>query len=174
MTDQSISASAALYDEAVHDNQIVALYDTEAEAQAARQVMQAAGFPPACMQVLARDSTLADFQPAAPKPAETESQGFWGALRSLFVPDEDRNTFNTVIARGHAILLVTTDRGMDRHHMISTLEATHPVDFDTRLEDWREVEAAKVMEPDNSEQLRTGQREMAPGATRVRSYISER
>ena len=45
-----------LYDPNTHDNQIVALYNTDAEAQAARDKLVAAGVDSSAVQVMARDA----------------------------------------------------------------------------------------------------------------------
>jgi hypothetical protein len=182
----------SIYDASIHENQVVALYDTEDAARSAQSLLLASGFPAASMQVLAREASLTDFQPAEPRMPASASEGFWGAITSLFVPEDERSTFNTVIARGHAMLVVTPDATMDRHHLIHLLEETNPVDFDAKAEEWRQ--AGTLIPPDidtgyrsdpaatsTSEaardadaRYRSGQREMTEGARRVRSYIADR
>jgi uncharacterized protein (TIGR02271 family) len=117
----------------VHDNQIVALYETNAEARAAQQALTEAGFSATATQVVARD-------PGGSTDTDQElDEGLWGSIKSLFVPDEERSTYNTAIARGHAMLVVTPDRTMDREHLIRTLESTHPLDLDSKIEEWRQA-----------------------------------
>jgi hypothetical protein len=174
------------YDADLHDNQIVAMYDTEAEANAAAQVLQANGFPAGCMRVLAQGKVLAGMAPQSAPQAE--GQGFWSAMASLFVPHDERTTFQSVIARGHAMLVVTPDRGMDRQHLFHLLEDTHPVDLDARQAEWLqagqpldtgyqnapETTAGSPAAQEAEARYRAGQREIPEGTTRVRSYIAER
>ena len=118
---QAAAHETGLYDPNVHDNQIVALYDTDAQARSAQEVLVQAGFPVSAMQVMARDGapTTTDTAGVSGMGYErTESEGIWGSIKSLFVPDEERNTYNHAIARGHAMLVVTPDHTMDRHHLI--------------------------------------------------------
>jgi hypothetical protein len=174
------------YDADIHDNQVVAMYDTESEASAAAQALQAGGFPATCMRVLAQGKVLNGMAPASP-PAP-EGQTFWTAMASLFVPHDERSTFQSVIARGHAMLIVTPDRTMDRQHLIHMLEDTHPVDLDARQAEWLasgqpldlgyqnapETTAGSPAAQDAEARYRAGQRETPEGASRVRSYITER
>lgn len=131
---QAAAHDTSLYDPTIHDNQIVALYDTDAQARSAQQTLVAAGFPGPSMQIVARDAG-GDMSGTA----ATADQGLWGSVKSLFVPDEDRTTYNTAVARGHAMLVVTPDASMDRQHLIHTLESTNPLDFDAKLEEWRQA-----------------------------------
>ncbi len=132
---QAAAHDTGLYDPAVHDNQIVALYETDAEARAAQDVLVRAGFAANAMQVMSRDTGSA----SAATELSSSDGGLWGSIKSLFVPDEERNTYNSAIARGHAMLVVTPDRTMDRQHLIHTLEQTAPLDFDAKLEEWRQT-----------------------------------
>ena len=131
----STTSDTSHYDPIVHDNQIVAMYETDAKARAAEEMMRAAGFPASSMQVLARDGATAAGTTMA---YDANDEGLWGSIKSLFVPDEDRTTYSTAIARGHAMLVVTPDRSMDRQHLINVLESTDPLDFDVKHEEWRQ------------------------------------
>ena len=128
---QAAAHDTSLYDPNVHDNQIVAMYDTDADARRAMQALVDQGFPPSAMHVVARPGDTMDTTAA--------DEGLWGAIKSLFVPDEDRTTFNHAITRGHAMLVVTPDGNGDRSRLIHALEATHPLDFDAKLEEWRQA-----------------------------------
>ena len=86
---QTAAHDAALYDPAVHDNQIVAVYETDAAANAARDALIGAGIPRAAIEVV--DRSYGDA--AGPSSAEDRNQGgFLGAIKSLFVPSEDVST----------------------------------------------------------------------------------
>ncbi len=137
---QAATHDTSLYDPTIHDNQIVALYDTDTQAHTAKEMLVASGFSAAALQVLARDAAPASAttDAASTHPA-ADTEGLWGAIRSLFVPDEERTTFNTAIAHGHAMLVVTPDHTMDRTHLIHLIESTGPLDFDAKLEEWRQA-----------------------------------
>ena len=120
------------YDPKRHDNQIVALYQTDARAHAGRDALLAVGVPSSAIQLVARsDYAAAD--------TTATGQGFWGAIKSLFVPDEDVTAYgHAVHHHGHAMLVVTPDGAMDRRRVIQALESTDPIDFDAKLEEWRQ------------------------------------
>ena len=128
---QAAAHDTGLYDPDLHDNQIVAMYDTDAQAQAAKAQLVASGFSAAAIQVVSRGTETGTLGGVN---AEDANGGVWGAIRSMFVPDEDRAGYTHAIGRGHAVLVVNPDRSMDRSKLIHTLEATNPVDFDAKLE----------------------------------------
>lgn len=121
--------SETAYDPARHDNQVVAMYDTDTQARAARDALVASGVPGTAIQMVARAGDMG-------MAAGAEGEGMWGAVRSLFVPDDERAAYSHAVGHGHAMLVVTTTAGMDRGNVIHTLEATHPIDFDAKLQEW--------------------------------------
>ena len=132
---QQAAHDTGLYDPNVHDNQIVALYESEEKARVARDKLIAAGVPAGALQVMDRDAD----RMAGGVDYESGNQGIWGAIKSLFMPDEDAHAYNHAIGRGHAMVVVTPTRDMDRHHVIEVLESTEPLDFDAKLEEWRQA-----------------------------------
>lgn len=176
----------ALYDPNRHDNQIVAVYDSMAQAGVARDALIGAGIPRQAIQVV--DHTSGDA--GGPSVAEDRNQGgFWGAVKSLFAPAEDVTAYREAIGRGHAMLILTPDATMDRHRAIQILESSHPIDFDAKLEEWRQagydqMPNAGGANPAGSdtgyrtglveERMRVGQREPVSGPSRVRSYLATR
>ena len=125
---QAAAHDTALYDRSIQDNQIVALYDTEDDARAAMGSIVQAGFPAASMQVMPREQGS---EPPQTGPLDT--------LKSLFVPDQARTTQIPAVAHGHAMLIVSPDMATDRQHLVKVIEATKPLDFDSRLEQWRQA-----------------------------------
>ncbi len=178
-----------LYDPERHDNQIVALYESAAQAGAARDALHGAGVDLSAMQVIDNEHANG----AAPA-----REGLWHSIKSLFAPDDDANAYDHALSRGHSMLVVTPAATSNRSHIIEMLERTDPVDFDAKLEEWRQagydnassagtdpaetgVAAATFDPPDHASKTdrsqdrpRTGKRESADGAVRVRSYVSER
>jgi uncharacterized protein (TIGR02271 family) len=119
-----------LYDPALHDNQIVAIYDTDEHAQSARHALVAAGVPNTAIRLVSGG--------AATTTEDRTDEGFWGSIKSLFVPDDDRSAYSHAMQHGHAMVVVTPDSTTDRTKVIHVLEATNPIDFDAKLEEWRQ------------------------------------
>ncbi len=111
---------------------VVAMYDTYAEARAARDQLTSAGIAATDMDLLDRNAEASD----ASFTYEHTDQGFWGAIKRLFMPDEDVHGYAEGLQRGHA-LLVVRPRGDNYDHMIQVLETTNPVDIDAREQEWR-------------------------------------
>lgn len=132
---QAAAHDSGLYDPNIHDNQIVAMYDTEDLARAARGVLISNGVPERAVQVTDKqqDRSFSDTDD------QRSPSGFWGALRSLFMPSEEAHGYAEGVRRGHAILIVWPDATMDRHRIIELLEGTDPIDFDAKLEEWRQA-----------------------------------
>ncbi len=131
---QGAAHESGLYDPSLHDNQIVALYDTRAHADAAREKLLAAGVDSAAVQVV--DKGADDM--AGGVDYEAGNQGLWGSIKSLFMPDEDAHAYTHAVGAGHAMVVVTPNAKSDRNHIIQTLESTNPLDFDSKLEEWRQ------------------------------------
>ena len=131
---EMLNANAAhdtgLYDPARHDNQIVAVFETRARAEYARDALISNGVSADAVQVLDRT--------ASGEARDDNEGGFWGAIKSLFAPDEDTTSYEHALHRGHAMVVVHPSASMDRSAVIQTLERTDPVDFDAKLEEWRQ------------------------------------
>ncbi len=129
------SHDTGLYDPNRHDNQIVAMFATEADAKTARDRLIAAGIPDRAIRFTDRGQDRfvggVDY--------ERNDGGLWGSIKSLFMPDEDAHGYAEGVHRGHAMLVVQPDASMDRHKIITTLEQCNPVDFDAKLEEWRQT-----------------------------------
>ena len=101
----------SLYDESRNDNHIVAMYDTDADANSAKAALLAAGVSGDTVQMISRG---ADSGTLGGVNAEDDNGGVWGAIRSLFVPDTDRNAYSHAVGRGHAMLVITPGGGRSR------------------------------------------------------------
>ena len=123
-----------LYNPDTHDNQIVALYDTMADANKARDMLTSAGIDAGSIQVTDKSSDTM----AGGVDYESGNQGMWGAIKSLFIPDDEAHAYNHAIHRGHAMVIVSPARTANREAIIHTLEASNPIDFDAKLEEWRQ------------------------------------
>lgn len=128
------SHDKGLYNPDTHDNQIVALYETMADANKARDMLVHAGVSSESIQVMDKSSDTM----AGGVDYEAGNQGMWGAIKSLFVPDDEAHAYNHAITKGHAMVVVSPARSANRETIIHTLESTNPIDFDAKLEEWRQ------------------------------------
>ncbi len=131
---QASAHETGLYDSTKHDNQIVALYETRAQADAAKAKLVAAGIDSGAVQVTDREAD----RMAGGVDYEAGDQGLWGSIKSMFMPDEDAHAYKHAIGAGHAMVVVTPNATANRSHIIEVLETTNPMDFDSKLEEWRQ------------------------------------
>ena len=164
-----------LYDPAVHDDQIVVMFHTTEDAQAAIDRLAAEG--------LAGDAAITDRTADGANAgvnAEGGNTGFWGSLKGLFAPDDEVHGLAEGVRRGHA-LLVLHPALETRNRVIQVLEASNPIDFDARLEEWRTdgwrnlaQQEAATMGAEVEVRPRVGVRDTARGSGAVRSYFAPR
>lgn len=183
--------------QATHDNQIVAMFETYAQAKAARDKLTASGVAASSIDILDRNAQASDSSVAY----DRNSEGFWGALKGFFMPEEDSHAYAEGLERGHSMLVVRPEPA-HREQVVTMLESFNPIDFDARESEWKQsgwtgayagaatMPAAKpatsaptmpatgAMGEDKiqvlEESLRVGKREVAGGHVRVRSYVVER
>ncbi|RYY15467.1 MAG: hypothetical protein EON55_06280, partial [Alphaproteobacteria bacterium] len=109
---------------------ITALYDKHADATAAQSKLLALGIPAGSIKILS--GTQTSTTTTGTKPDE----GFWGSLKELFMPEEDRYAYNEGLSRGGTMLSVTTDAAhVDR--VFDIVEEHGSVDLDEREATWR-------------------------------------
>ena len=130
---QTTVHDTSIYDPAASDDQIVTLYETPADAAAARDAVVAAGVPFAAVKLIDRQANELE----AGVDYERQDGGLWGVIRSFFVGDDSQaHGYAEGVRRGHAVLMVSPPPGM-RLAAVHALESAHPIDFDARLEEWR-------------------------------------
>jgi uncharacterized protein (TIGR02271 family) len=156
---------------------VTALYDSRAEAEAARERLSSA--------VRADGIKIVD------------SDNGTGGLGRLHVSNDDRQAYDEGLRRGGALLCAEVDGHEDADRIIALLEESASVDLERRQETWRSegwtpgsgasaglresgetgnrtgniVEEERI--PIVEEELRVGKREVERGGARVRSYIKE-
>ncbi|HEX8192431.1 MAG TPA: YsnF/AvaK domain-containing protein [Allosphingosinicella sp.] len=157
---------------------VTALYDTRAEAEAARERLSST--------VRADSVRIIDGQSG-------DTSG--GGLGSLHLSNDDRHAYGEGIRRGGALLCAEVDGHEDADRIVAILEeSAGGVDLDNRQESWRREgwtpganaqtstgtatnTGARVVEeqriPIVEEELRVGKREVERGGARVRSYVRE-
>ncbi|HEX9933213.1 MAG TPA: YsnF/AvaK domain-containing protein [Allosphingosinicella sp.] len=168
---------------------VTALYDTRAEAEAARQSLSS--------HVDAASIRIIDH--------ESSGSGGSGGLDNLFVSNEDRHAYGEGIRRGGFLLCAEVSGDEDADKIIRLLEQSTSVDLDQRQESWRSegwtpsmsgttgatagaatAQTAQTAQPATTgrvveeqripvieEELRVGKREISRGGARVRSYVRE-
>lgn len=130
---QTAAHDTGLYDPNVHDNQIVAMFEDEAKARAARDALVSNGIPESAIHLSNKGQGVTDVSNAE------DNGGLWGTIKSLFMPDVEAHSYAEGIRRGHAVLVVQPTAEMDRHRLITVLESSGPIDFDAKLEEWRQA-----------------------------------
>ena len=163
----------ALYDTAAgQDDQIVAMFETPEAAQAAIDRLAAEG--------LAADAYVTDRTADGANAgvnSEGGNTGLFGALKGLFAPDDEVHGYAEGVRRGHALLVIHP--AIDtRPRVIDMLEASGPIDFDARLEQWRtagwqqlRAQEAATMGAESAARP-AGARDPASGTPGVRVYTA--
>ena len=160
---------------------VTALYDTRAEAEAARQRLSAA--------VDVDDVKIIDGQ----------SQSSGSGLGGYYLSNDDRHAYGEALRRGGALLCAEVDGDSDGDRIVQALEETPGVDLEERQRSWQQegwapysetrqaagggspqsfaaAESGTVEEeriPIVEEELRVGKREVERGGARVRTYVRE-
>ena len=161
------------YDPSVHDDQIVVMFETAADAQAAIDRLAA--------ENLAGDATITDHTEDGANAgvnSEGGNTGLLGSLKGLFAPDDEVHGYAEGVRRGHA-LLVLHPAIETRMRVVELLEASHPINFDARLEEWRTAGWQRMAEQHATSEAaearsRQGVRDPERGSAAVRSYYAER
>lgn len=185
--------------QATHGNQIVAMFETYVQAKAARDKLTASGVAAGSIDILDRNAQAND----SSVTYDRNSEGFWGALKGFFMPEEDSHAYAEGLERGHSMLVVRPEPA-HREQVVTMLESFNPIDFDARESEWKQsgwtgtyagaatmpaakpaataptmpATATSAMGDDKiqvlEENLRVGKREVAGGQVRIRSYVVER
>ncbi len=158
---------------------VTALYDTRAEAEAARQRLAS--------EVQLGSARILDQQSHA-------SGGADGSLNRVPLSHEDRSTFHEGIRRGGFLLTAEVTGHEDADKIIRLLEEGPSVDLDRRQEQWRSDgwtppqpaqkrahqpeqrsagSASEQVIPVVEEEMVVGRREVDRGGARVRSYVRD-
>jgi uncharacterized protein (TIGR02271 family) len=112
---------------------VVAMFETYDRALAARDVLVSVGIDRSRIEVLARSGTSGD----ASFHYERNDEGIWGAIKRLFMPDDESHLYAEGIRRGYAMLVVRSGAG-DQEQIISLLESQAAVDVETHAAEWRQ------------------------------------
>lgn len=167
---------------------ITALFDNRADADAAKARLSAASIDVSHVNIVDQSTQGA----SSTDYSTTENQGFWGSIKSAFLPAEDRHTYEEGVRRGGYLLTATVGEH-EADHAVEILDGASTVDIDGRANDWRQGgwDYSAPVEPMASprgtgtatdgeqhipiveESLVVGKREVGRGSVRVRSYVVE-
>ena len=177
---------------------ITAMFDSRAEAEAARDQLSAARVGSDNVQIIDQGSSA--------HRGGSEGRGFWASVKEAFMPDEDRYAYEEGMRRGGYLLCARVEEN-EADRAVDILEQSGSVDFDERQQGWRNegwqpyagsgtstgfgTDAEMSGRSDNyetrsegrtveeeripivEEQFLVGKREVNRGGARVRSYIRE-
>lgn len=113
---------------------LTAMFDSRADAEAARSRLEASSIDISRVHVHDQASTGYGESSAY---STHQDRGFWADLKSAFLPDEDRHTYEEGIRRGGALLTAEVDED-HADEAVRVLEGANSVDLDDRTSQWRQ------------------------------------
>ena len=148
---------------------ITALFDTKADADAGAERLRQAGVD--ANHVNVHDQSTHKTTGAY---STGQDRGLWASIKNVFVPHEDRHTYEEGIRRGG--FLLTADVDDDKTPAaVKALEEANSVDLDARSAQWRsqgwDYAAPERDTDDVDDDLLYGSREAEVGGSRYRSYV---
>ena len=118
-----------------HDRTVTAFFDTRAAATKAEANVIASGVPASMVSVVeGNDPNRAG---AATMTTSTSQEGgFWGSVKNMFAPEEDKHAYAEGLSRGGYLLTAHTDEAhYDR--VIDILDDEGAVDMNERETQWK-------------------------------------
>jgi len=112
---------------------ITAMFDSRADAEAAKERLRAANVDADHVHV--HDKTSAGYRDQG--YSTHQDRGMWDQIKNAFLPDEDRHHYEEGVRRGGAVLTADVDDdAVDR--AVKALEDAGSVDIDERAGQWRQ------------------------------------
>lgn len=115
------------------DRQVIAMFETLERARGAREQLLKEGIPRGEIDIVNQHAEDAHANFAY----ERTTEGFWDALRNLFIPGEHAAGYAEGLSRGHAMLAVRPASPEEHDRVEAILESFEPIDFDVQEEAWR-------------------------------------
>jgi uncharacterized protein (TIGR02271 family) len=112
---------------------ITAIYDSEADANQARQRLVQTGLAEDDVRIVSQSLTRSDVS----TDTRDDDKSMWESIKDFFVgDDDDRSIYSESVRRGGYLLTARVD---DRYgdEAITQLEETNAIDLDARAEQWR-------------------------------------
>jgi uncharacterized protein (TIGR02271 family) len=110
---------------------VTAVYDISSAAESARDRLVGIGVPSADITIRGTSTTT-----STTTAAGDDTKGFWDELKSLFVPDEDRQTYAEGLRRGGCLLTAQVPAGLE-DQVCDVLEDSGAVDLDAKASEWQ-------------------------------------
>lgn len=112
---------------------LTALFDTRADAEAAKERLKASNVDVSHVHI--HDQSSDGFSSAGDYSTD-ENKGFWAKLKDMTLPEEDRHSYEEGVRRGGCVLTAEVD-GDQADEAARILEQSSSVDLDRRIDDWR-------------------------------------
>jgi hypothetical protein len=111
----------------MHEERLIAVYESHAVAEAVRSKLIVSGVDPAAVEVA--NAAPADAGSAA--DGSFAAKGFWARLRDLAaIPMHTGHPYEDAVTHAPAIVMLSPPAS-SRAHMIELLESTNPLALDT-------------------------------------------
>lgn len=115
---------------------ITAMYDDQADAQAAMSKLIAAGIPQSAIKLVPGAASTTPRSTGSYDRTRDEG-GFWASLKDAFMPEEDRYTYTEGLSRGSTMLSASVEASQVDTAM-DIMEQHGSVDLDEREATWRQ------------------------------------
>ena len=113
-----------------HDRTVTAFFDTRAAADKAMADVVAAGVPSSMVSIVEGQGGKSI------GTTTTHEEGFWGSVKNLFAPEEDKHAYAEGLSRGGYLFTAhTSEAHYDR--ILDILDHEGAVDMDERETQWR-------------------------------------
>lgn len=113
---------------------LTALFDTRAEAdRAVERLVSEYHLDRSAVTTVAQDASEAAY---TPEQRRYEDRGFWGSLKDLFLPEEDRYAYAEGVRRGGVLVSVRAEDAQ-AEQIMDLLEANGAADVDLKEQEWR-------------------------------------
>ena len=109
-----------------------AMYDTRGAAEMARDGLISLGIATTDISIRGTDDAADTGMTSG-----SEDKGFWASLADMFVPDDDRPTYEEGMRRGGYLLSARVPDGLETQAE-DVMERADPIDIDARSESWRQ------------------------------------
>jgi len=111
---------------------VTALFDNRQEAEAAADRLRQSRIDADRIRIM--DQHSQGF--SADRYSNREDRGIWASIKEMFLPDEDRYTYEEGVRRGGVVVSAQVDED-EADEAIRILEEASSVDLDRRTQDWR-------------------------------------
>ena len=119
-----------------HDRTVTAFFDTRAAADKAMADVVAAGVPSGMVTIIEGRGAAPSDTTVTHAPSAAHDEGFWGSVKNLFAPDEDKHAYAEGLSRGGYLLTAHTSEA-HYEQILTILDHEGAVDMNERETQWR-------------------------------------